>query len=137
MRPSEASKIACASAAVMRLSPVTSISIESLISIHPVPAKITIITLFEFLYGILEKSPKNIEKLRSFINNFSVLNTTEKTADLLARLKYKYEKQGLLISLSDLLIASLVIESNMTLLTRDTDFEKIEELNKVILISQK
>jgi predicted nucleic acid-binding protein len=37
------------------------------------------------------------------------------------------------ISLADLIIASIVIEKGMILVTSDKDFEKIEELRKIII----
>ncbi|MBI2142325.1 PIN domain-containing protein [Candidatus Woesearchaeota archaeon] len=47
--------------------------------------------------------------------------------------KYKYDKKGIILSLADLIIASQVKETNMTLVTKDKIFERIEEINKVLL----
>ena len=107
--------------------------LESFTKIYPVPAKITFINHFEFLLGIKEKEPKNREKSISFLNNFIILNSSRITATILSDLKYMYDKKGINFSLTDLLIASLVIENNMILLTKDKDFEKIEELEKIII----
>ena len=68
-----------------------------------------------------------------FINKFWVLNTTEETSKILSDLKFKYDKKGISISLADLIIASLAIENDMTLLTTDADFKRIEEL-KILFI---
>ncbi len=100
---------------------------------HPLPAQITVISYFEFLYGLHEKNPRNKGKAFSFVNNFGVLQTTKTTAAILADLKHIYDKKGLMISLADLLTASLVLENNMTLLTKDKDFENIKELETVVI----
>ncbi len=97
------------------------------------PARITFLNEFEFRFGIQERTLKNKEKALTYLNNFSVIQTTKKTADLLASLKHKYDKKGLALPLADLLIATLVIENGMTLITKDKDFERIEELRKVYL----
>ncbi len=101
--------------------------------LHPLPAKITFINEFEFLYGLKEKSPANKAQALALLYKFGILHTTEITAGLLAELKSKYEKKGLAFPLADLLIATLVVENNMTFVTRDKDFEQIEELKKVVL----
>ena len=51
----------------------------------------------------------------------------------MADLKYKYEKKGIVVPLADLIIASIAIENNAVLVTSDKDFEKIEELKKIII----
>ncbi|MBI2671469.1 type II toxin-antitoxin system VapC family toxin [Candidatus Woesearchaeota archaeon] len=107
--------------------------LKNFIEIHQSPAKITFINEFEFLFGVKEKNIKNKEKSISFLYNFDILPTTGKTATILSNLKYKYDKNGIAISLADLLIASMVIENNFVFLTKDKDFEKITELNKIIL----
>lgn len=83
---------------------------------------------FEFLIGIKEKSPKNREKAKRFLTSFEILHTTDRTSEIMSDLKYKYDKKGILISISDLIIASLAIENGMALVTSDEDFKHIEEL---------
>jgi len=116
-----------------RKNPKTLNSIKEQIIFHPKPAKIAFISYFEMLYGIENKNVKNKEKAASFLEEFEVLNTSKETAKILSSLKRKYEKKGLIFSLSDLLIASQAIENNLTLITKDKDFEKIEELQKIVL----
>ena len=48
-------------------------------------------------------------------------------------MKYKYDKKGETLPLADFLIASQVIENNMLLVTADKDFDKIEELRKIVI----
>lgn len=86
------------------------------------------ISYFEFLYGIKEKSPENKERAILFIDGFPIIQTSKTTARILAALKEKYE-----LTLTDLLIAAQTIEVNGVLITKDKDFEKIGELNKIII----
>ena len=62
-----------------------------------------------------------------------MINIIKKTGETLSGLKRKYEKLGNIIPLADLMIASQVIENNLILVTLDKDFERIEEMNKIIL----
>ncbi|MBI4140702.1 type II toxin-antitoxin system VapC family toxin [Candidatus Woesearchaeota archaeon] len=107
--------------------------LERLSKSEPAPAKITFITHFEFLLGIKKKKPTNQNRIIEFLNKFAVLQTTRTTTHILSDLKYNYGEKGIALSLADLLIASLTIENNMTLVTKDKDFEKIIELKKIII----
>jgi len=97
------------------------------------PPVITFITYFEFLVGIKGRTKENQEKALEFINNIGVLKVRKETAEILANLKHGYDKKGLTLPLADFLIASQVIENNMILVTTDKDFEKIDELKKIII----
>ena len=94
---------------------------------------ITFISYFEFFEGILKKSPKNKEESLNFLNKFFYLDTTKRTAEILAELKTKYEKMGANIALADLIIAAQVKENNLILVTKDNHFARIEEINKIII----
>lgn len=76
------------------------------------------------------KPPKNAKAAVAFVRRFDILNTTERTSELLADLKSEYDRKGIALPLADLIIASLMIENDMVLVTKDKDFEKIEELKK-------
>ncbi len=95
---------------------------------HPSPPKISFITYFEFIHGLRKKSLKNKEASMNFIKFFEIVQTTKETAEFLSDLKGKYE-----LSLTDLFIASHVIEGRGILVTRDKDFERITEINKIFL----
>ena len=107
--------------------------IEELSKAHYAPAAITFVNYFEFYFGAMAKNIRNRQVMAEFINKFNCLKASEKTAEILAELKYKYDSKGITFALADLIIASQVIENNMVLLTKDKDFEKISELRKVIL----
>ena len=68
-----------------------------------------------------------------FINEFKCLKASSMTAQILAELKNKYEKKGITMGLADLIIASHTIEGNFVLVTNDKAFEKVDEINKIIL----
>ncbi len=88
----------------------------------------TFFNRFEFLVGIRERQPKNREKAKGFLTRFEIIHTSDRTPEIMSVLKSKYEQKGLAISIPDLIIASLAIENNMTLVTSDEDFRNIEEL---------
>lgn len=101
--------------------------------VENIPPKISFISYYEFLKGLKIRKPKKYNELLEFINKFFVLQTTKKTAEILSDLKIKYDSLGLSLPLADLLIASQSLENHLTLITRDKDFEKITEINKIII----
>jgi len=107
--------------------------LEDLSKTYALTPYTTFINVFEFLLGIKLKPPKNAKEAVAFVKRFDILHTTERTPELLADLKFKYDRKGLVLPLADLVIASLVIENDMVLVTNDKDFERIEELNKEVI----
>lgn len=95
---------------------------------YPASPKISFMTYFEFIYGLRKKAVKNKDKSIAFVELFEVIQTNKKTANFLALLKEKHE-----LSLSDLFIASQVMEDNGILVTKDRDFERISEIDKIFL----
>ena len=102
--------------------------IEDLKKINQTDPKISFITYFEFLEGIAKKSEKNKQPSLEFIELFEVIQTTKTTAKNLINLRQKYE-----LPLPDLFITSQVLENNAILITKDTDFKAIEEIDKIII----
>ncbi|MBI4175670.1 MAG: type II toxin-antitoxin system VapC family toxin [Candidatus Aenigmarchaeota archaeon] len=98
-------------------------------SSYPEMPKISFMTYFEFIYGLRSKKPQNKQKALAFIENFDVVQATKNTANILATLK---EGHGAIL-LSDLFIAAQAIENNMMIATKNMDFEKISEVNKIII----
>ncbi len=107
--------------------------VKKQIYFYPDPAQISFMTYFEFYDGLRKKSRKNKDKAIEFINQFGMLETTKKTAAIMSNLRSLYETKGIIIQPADLFIASQVIENNLILITMDNGFEKIQELNKIIL----
>lgn len=100
---------------------------------YPDKPKIAFITLFEILLGSKEKNELNQQRCLNFLEQFTVLQTSTRTAPLLAELKYIYDKKGISLSLSDLLIATLAIEHGLIIVTKDKDFEVISEVRKIMI----
>ena len=97
------------------------------------PPQTTFISYYEFLLGIKKRSFKNQSKAIEFLHTFNCLPSTQKTAEILADLRYKYDAKGISINLADLIIASHAKEHNMILITRDKIFNEVEEIRKITL----
>ncbi|MEK9207189.1 MAG: PIN domain-containing protein, partial [Patescibacteria group bacterium] len=67
-------------------------------------------------------------KSMEFIEEFDVIQTSKKTANMLVNFKQNYE-----LPLSDLLIASHAKEVDGVLVTKDRDFKPIKEIECIIL----
>lgn len=100
---------------------------------YPVPPQLTFVSFFEYLTGLRIRKTKALQSSLLFLKKFNVLHTTNSSAEILADLKIKYDKKGIALSLADLLSASIVMDNNLVLVTKDKDFERIEELKKIIL----
>lgn len=100
---------------------------------YPAPPQLPFISYYEFIRGLKIKKTKDYEKKFAFANRFNVLKTSKRTAEILSDLRIKYENLGFSLPLADLLIAAQSIENQLILISRDKDFEKIEELQKIIL----
>ncbi|MBI4918344.1 type II toxin-antitoxin system VapC family toxin [archaeon] len=107
--------------------------LKELVKLYPLPAQIPFMSYFEFYNGLSEKNVKNKNKSLLFVKKFKVIQTTDKTAEILSDLKSTCEKKGLSLPLADLMIASQAIENNFVLITLDADFNKIVELKKIVL----
>ena len=101
--------------------------IESLSRIFPATPLITFLNIFEYIVGISRLTKRKAQAME-LLENFDIVNTTAKTAEVMASLRLKYDKRGMRLSLSDLLIAGLAVENDMVLVTSDKDFEVIKEL---------
>jgi len=88
-------------------------------------------TYVELRYGL--KLIKNTQLATKLIDSFHMILPTKSQAKLLAQLKWSLDRKGTAVSMSDLFIASQVIDENLVLVTKDTDFERISELNCVII----
>ena len=111
----------------------TKLKLAALAKEYPASPQVTFVSLFEFLLGIKVRREKKRQQALSFLKNFGVLHTTDESSRLLADLKFEYGRKGIVLSLADLVVATLVIENNLILVTRDKDFEKITELKKIFI----
>ncbi|PIN77374.1 hypothetical protein COV15_02305 [Candidatus Woesearchaeota archaeon CG10_big_fil_rev_8_21_14_0_10_34_12] len=106
--------------------------LENLHKSFPSSPQLTFISFFEYLTGLKIRKTKSFQSNLMFLKKFNVLHTTKSSAEILSDLKIKYDKKGITLSLADLLSASIVIDNNLVFATKDKDFEKIEELKKII-----
>ena len=107
--------------------------IKKYLNYYPDPAQISFMTYFEIYYGLRNKNEKNKDLAIGYLNMFKILEVTKKTAEIMSSLKHSQEKKGIQMSLTDLFIASQVIENNLILVTMDKDFERIDNMEKIIL----
>jgi predicted nucleic acid-binding protein len=107
--------------------------LENISKSHPSSPQLTFVSFFEYLTGLKIIKNKFFQTNLIFLKKFNVLHTTNSSAEILSDLKIKYDKKGIALSLADLLSASIVIDNNLVLVTKDKDFERIEELKKIIL----
>lgn len=107
--------------------------LEDLYKSYPSSPQLTFVSFFEYLVGLKIRKNKSFQNNLIFLKKFNVLHTTISSAEILSDLKIKYDKKGTPLSLADLLSASIVIDNSLILVTLDKDFEKIEELKKIII----
>ena len=108
-------------------------SIKSKLPLSQATPFITLLTYAEYYYGFVSGAPEEKGRCVSFLQSFDRLSLTEGSAAIFAELSYKYKKSGIAFSTMDMLNAAIAIEENMTLVTSDRFFEKINELKKIIL----
>lgn len=94
---------------------------------------ITSPTYSEIYDGLLKGRKDELKNKLESLNEVTLLNTTKNSSKLFAEIKHSLEKSGKMIPLFDILIASIVIGNDMTLLTMDEHFNKVPGLRKVIL----
>jgi len=85
----------------------------------------------ELLYGAMKSQKKyeNIEKLKIFFERFESLSFDDNASMIYGRIRANLEKSGNIIGPNDLLIASIALAYNMTLVTNNTkEFKRVENL---------
>ena len=88
----------------------------------------------ELIYGAMksQKVEQNIEKLEQFFKQFSSLPFDDDSSKIYGKVRANLEKLGNIIGPNDLLIASVALANDMTLVTNNIgEFERVEELNIV------
>lgn len=85
---------------------------------------ITLCELYKGAYGHINPD-KKIAEVKSFISNFGLLSLDEKSCEEFGKLGSEVKKNGKIVSEFDLIIAAIVRSNNLTLITRDKDFDRI------------
>ncbi len=86
----------------------------------------------EFYYGLL-RTPGNVSSSLEFLQNFPILNSTQRSSMLFSDIRFFLEKSGKSMDLFDILIASISIDYDVTLVTADKAFERISSLKTVLV----
>ncbi|MBI2232989.1 MAG: PIN domain-containing protein [Candidatus Aenigmarchaeota archaeon] len=105
--------------------------LESLRKEEQLDPTLPALVVLEYYYGFLDSRKK--ESALKNINKYTILNTSKGSSLLSAEIKHKLERAGQIIPDIDIIIAAICIDNNAILVTSDKQFEKIKELNKIIL----
>ena len=95
--------------------------------VHHLP----VIVLGEFRYGVRFSRSRSLleSKLDRLIETNTVLHLDEDTSRFYADVRTDLKKRGLPIPENDLWISALCLQHNLALVTRDTHFLQIHDLN--------
>jgi tRNA(fMet)-specific endonuclease VapC len=92
----------------------------------------TIITQYEMLRGTPEPYINYITEL---LNRFIILDFETDALDETVKIYKKLKEKGTLINELDIMIAGIAATNNQTLITKDKDFQNLEN-NKIIVIQK-
>ena len=106
-----------------------STALEKLKSLNREPICTTAISVAELYRGAWMSNNRDREtaKIRKILDNMKVISFDDSSAGVYAELYCQLKSN--LINEHDLLIASMAISNNETLLTRDGDFRKVTKLS--------
>ncbi len=94
---------------------------------------ITIFTFCEYYYGVMERSQENKEKVKQRLLQYEILNTSVESASHFCELFSALKKKGKSLPQFDTFIAAITIEQQGVLVTGDSDFAQIPNLNSIVL----
>ena len=105
--------------------------VEKLSQIPTDDLYISRINYTELIYGAYNstKISQNLKVIEPFLENFTVLEFTKESSLVFAKEKARLKKSGNIIADMDLMIASIAIENNCTLISNNIKhFERIQNL---------
>jgi tRNA(fMet)-specific endonuclease VapC len=114
------------SSIIIGLSKTPKIVSEILNSIDDEEAAVSSITVHEVLVGA--KSEKQQFILSNLFSAFNILSYSGDCAMLSSKISKDLSKEGKMINQLDILIASIAINKNLTLISLDKDFKKVPGL---------
>jgi len=112
-------------------------AIDKLSTLSPMELYTSRINYTELLYGAYNsvKAEKNLNTIIPFLDNFQILEFDEPSSFIFAKIKAKLKKSGNIIADMDLMIASISIANNATLITNNLrHFERIDDLDCEALV---
>ncbi len=81
---------------------------------------ISIITYYEILGGLkYKKAEKQLIEFEEFVTNNTIIHISEESAKLSGDLYANLRQKGITIGISDILIAGIAIENELTLITNN------------------
>jgi tRNA(fMet)-specific endonuclease VapC len=88
------------------------------------------IVVGELFYGALRsrRVNDNLNRIEEFINVAAVISCDFDTAILYGEIKNQLASEGQLLPDNDLWIAAIALQHNLSLITRDAHFERIDNL---------
>lgn len=91
---------------------------------------VSIITFYEIMGGLSSKrADKQLLEFKEFINNNSLIYISEDSATIAANIYADLRTKGITIGTSDILIAGIAIENELTLVTNNVKhYSSIERL---------
>ena len=99
--------------------------------LSPSQIKLTSITVAELYYGA-EKSKfkaKNREKVKRFVSTFEIVSFDEKACTAYAKIRHSLERSGTPVGPMDILIASIGLAHNLTVVTNNIkEFKRVKGL---------
>ena len=95
-----------------------------------IPIQITTPSIFELWSGAssLEKSERQKNNLAMFIQEQLIIPLDAESAEKAGKIDGTLVKKGLEIQAEDCMIAGIAIKNNISLLTKDSDFKRIDDL---------
>ena len=89
---------------------------------HPQDIMVCSVVKAELFYGSLKSlnPTRNLEKQQRFVNRFVSLPFDDRAASVYSRIRAQLEKSGTPIGPNDLLIASIALANDQTLITHNT-----------------
>ena len=105
--------------------------VERFKELSPSQIKLPSITVAELYYGA-EKSKfksRNRERVKRFVSTFEIVSFDEKACRSYAKIRYSLEPSGTPVGPMDLLIASIGLAHNFTLVTNNVmEFQRVKGL---------
>ncbi len=105
--------------------------VERFKQLSPSQIRLPSITVAELYYGA-EKSKfksRNREKAKRFVSTFEIVSFDEKACSAYAKVRYSLERSGTPVGPMDLLIASIGLAYNFTVVTNNVkEFQRVKGL---------
>jgi tRNA(fMet)-specific endonuclease VapC len=100
--------------------------------LHRSPAVcVPVITLGELYYGAWKsfRMDENLDRVDDLTKDFLPVSCDEETAKFYGRIKNQLRRDGRKIPSNDIWIAAIAMQHDLTLVTRDTHFQNVEDLS--------